>query len=490
MTDVSTKPVAVIILAAGAGTRMKSAKPKMLHEVAGRTMLAHALHAASECQPEHLIAVVGHCRDQVLPAIEAETPKLAVSEVKTAVQEEQNGTGHAVACGLEALPAHFEGTVLVTTSDVPMLNGEVLRGLVAEHADDAAVTVLTATLDQPKGYGRIVRDEEGVTAIVEEKDATDEQRAITEINSGVYAFDAALLREAVTKLDTNNAQGEFYLTDVVGIARSAGRIARGYTLDDAMLIAGVNDRVQLAAMNAEMNNRLREKAMRGGATLIDPATTFIDVDVEIGQDVVIHPGTQLRGHTVIADGCEIGPDTTLVNVKVGEGASVIRTHAFDSEIGARADVGPFTYLRPGTKLGEEGKLGGFVETKKATIGKGSKVPHLTYVGDATIGEYSNIGASSVFVNYDGVNKHHTVVGSHVRTGSDTMFIAPVTVGDGAYSGAGTVIKDDVPPGALVVSGGRQRNIEGWVQQKRPGTPAAEAATAAQLRDADNTNQEG
>ncbi|AKK02721.1 bifunctional UDP-N-acetylglucosamine diphosphorylase/glucosamine-1-phosphate N-acetyltransferase GlmU [Corynebacterium epidermidicanis] len=490
MSDASTQQVAVIILAAGAGTRMKSAKPKMLHEVAGRTMLAHALHAAAATQPAHLIAVVGHCRDQVIPALEAEAPKLSVSEVKTAIQEEQNGTGHAVACGLEALPTDFDGTVVVTTSDVPLLNGEVLTGLIAEHSHDAAVTVLTATLDSPTGYGRIVRDAEGVEAIVEEKDASDEQRAITEINSGVYAFDAALLRESVTKLDTNNAQGEFYLTDVVGIARRQGKIVRGYRLDDAMLIAGVNDRVQLAAMNAEMNRRLREQAMRGGATLIDPATTFIDVDVKIGQDVIIHPGTQLRSGTIIGNDCEIGPDTTLVNVVVGDGASVVRTHAIDSEIGTEASVGPFTYLRPGTKLGAHGKLGGFVETKNAQIGDHSKVPHLTYVGDATIGEHSNIGASSVFVNYDGVNKHHTVVGSHVRTGSDTMFIAPVTIGDGAYSGAGTVIKDDVPPGALVVSGGRQRNIEGWVQKKRPGTPAAEAAAAAQQRDADTTDQEG
>ncbi|QGU02483.1 Bifunctional protein GlmU [Corynebacterium kalinowskii] len=482
-----TNPVAVVILAAGAGTRMKSAKPKMLHEVAGRTMLAHALHAAVALKPEHLIAVVGHCRDQVVPALEAESETLGMS-VKTAVQEEQNGTGHAVACGLEALPADYEGTVVVTTSDVPMLSGDVLQGLVETHGD-AAVTVLTAQLDAPTGYGRIVRDDAGVTSIVEEKDATAEQKLITEINSGVYAFDAALLREAVTQLDTNNAQGEFYLTDVVGIARRQGKIARGHMIDDAMLIAGVNDRVQLAAMNQVFNERLREIAMRGGATLIDPASTFIDVDVQIGQDVVIHPGTQLRGKTVIGNGVEIGPDTTLVNVTVGDGASVIRTHAFDSEIGAEATVGPFTYLRPGTKLGAKGKLGGFVETKNVQIGTGSKVPHLTYVGDATIGEHSNIGASSVFVNYDGVNKHHTTVGSHVRTGSDTMFIAPVTVGDGAYSGAGTVIKDDVPPGALVVSGGRQRNIEGWVQQKRPGTAAAEAAEAA-LREMNTTEQEG
>ena len=264
---------------------------------------------------------------------------------------------------------------------------------------------------------------------------------------------------------------------------------RGHRLDDASIIAGVNDRVQLAAIGAEFNRRLCEAAMRGGATIVDPASTFIDVDVRIGRDVVIEPGTQLRGHTVIGDNCTIGPDTTLTDMVIGDGASVIRTHGSESTIGPRATVGPFTFIRPGTSLGEEGKLGGFVEAKKATIGRGSKVPHLTYVGDATIGEESNIGASSVFVNYDGVNKHHTTIGSHVRTGSDTMFIAPVTVGDGAYSGAGTVIKDDVPPGALAVSGGHQRIIEGWVRRKRPGTPAADAAERAAAQLSVN-NQEG
>src|SRR5699024_6710529 len=264
----------------------------------------------------------------------------------------------------------------------------------------------------------------------------------------------------------------------IGIAREADRSVRGHRLDDAMVVAGVNDRVQLATLGAELNRRMNEKAMRGGATIVDPATTWIDVDVRIGRDVTILPGTQLLGATVIGDRATLGPDTTLTDVTVGEGASVVRAHATDSVIGPRADVGPFTYPRPGTELGEEGKLGGFVETKKAVIGRGSKVPHLTYVGDAEIGEHSNIGASSVFVNYDGVEKHRTTIGSHVRTGSDTMFIAPVTVGDGAYSGAGTVIKDDVPPGALAVSGGQQRNIEGWVAKRRPGTPAAEAAQRA------------
>ena len=483
----SMSNVAVVILAAGAGTRMKSTTPKMLHSVAGRTMLAHALHAAAGLKPQHVITVVGHGREQVLPAIDAETTALrdyGVDTVATATQEQQNGTGDAVACGLAELPEDFDGTVLVTTSDVPMLNSDTLAGLLAEHnaKPRAAVTVLTATVDAPRGYGRIVRSAEGeVMRIVEEKDATDDIRAITEVNSGVYAFDAELLRHALTRLDTNNAQGEFYLTDVISIARELDRTVRGHRLDDAALVAGVNDRVQLAAMGKEMNRRICEKAMRGGATIIDPDTTWIDIDVEIGRDVIIHPGTQLKGCTSIADNCEIGPDTTLIDMEVHEGASVIRTHGSLSVIGKDATVGPYTYIRPGTELGEKGKLGGFVEAKNAKIGRGSKVPHLTYIGDATVGEESNIGASSVFVNYDGVNKHHTTIGDHVRTGSDTMFIAPVTVGDGAYSGAGTVIREDVPAGALVVSGGKQRNIEGWVEAKRPGTPAAEAAARAQQR---------
>ncbi|APT84416.1 bifunctional UDP-N-acetylglucosamine diphosphorylase/glucosamine-1-phosphate N-acetyltransferase GlmU [Corynebacterium aquilae] len=485
MTD-----VAVIILAAGQGTRMKSSRPKMLHSVAGRTMLAHALHAAAGVAKNNIVAVVGHGRDQVVPAIEDETPKLnqvfGTERVLTAVQEEQNGTGHAVACGLEELDrAHggaFEGTVVVTTSDVPMLNADTLRDLLTEHTTSprASVTVLTATIASPTGYGRIVRTSDGeVTSIVEEKDADEAQKAITEINSGVYAFDAALLRSAVGQLDTNNAQGEFYLTDVIGIARSNDKVVRAHRIDDAHLIAGVNDRVQLAAIAKEFNRRLCEKAMRGGATLIDPDTTFIDVEVEIGQDVLIQPGTQLRGCTSIGNNCEIGPDTTLIDMEVHDGASVVRTHGSLSVIGKDATVGPYTFIRPGTELGERGKLGGFVEAKNAQIGRGSKVPHLTYIGDATVGEESNIGASSVFVNYDGVNKHRTTIGSYVRTGSDTMFIAPVTVGDGAYSGAGTVIRDDVPAGALAVSGGPQRNIEGWVEKKRPGTPAADAAKKAQ-----------
>lgn len=490
--------IAVVILAAGAGTRMKSKLPKVLHKVAGRTMLEHALHAAEAIDPAHIVTVVGHQRDQVITAVEAHNAAAAERdpqrsiEVAIAIQEEQKGTGHAVSCALEVLPENFAGTVVVTTSDVPMLGGDTLAGVVHSHAacPRAQVTVLTATMEDPFGYGRIVRTVDGeVAAIVEEKDADPATREITEINSGIYAFDANTLRVALGKLDSNNAQGELYLTDVIGLARAADGIVRGHRIDDPYLIAGVNDRAQLAEVGAEFNRRLVRAAMLGGATVVDPTSTIIEVNVEIGQDVTIEPGVQLKGSTFIGDGATIGPDTTLEDMEVGEGASVVRTHGSLSVIGKNATVGPFTYIRPGTVLGEKAKLGGFVEAKNATIGRESKVPHLTYVGDATIGEGSNIGASSVFVNYDGVNKHHTTIGSHVRTGSDTMFIAPVNVGDGAYSGAGTVIKSDVPPGALVVSGGKQRIIEGWVLKNRPGTPAAEAAEAALAESPVEENEE-
>lgn len=480
-------PVAVVVLAAGAGTRMKSSTQKTLHSIGGRTLLSHSLHAAAGMNPERIVAVVGHGREQVGPAVDAVSDQLG-REIHKAVQEEQNGTGHAVQCALPALEG-FEGTVIVTNADVPLLQAETLNNLRMAHTEvPTAVTVLSVNQDNPKGYGRIIRTVDGdVTGIVEEKDATPEQRHITEVNSGVFAFNAAHLRSALSQLNTDNAQGELYLTDVLGIARGEGHPVRAYTASDAGELAGVNDRVQLAEAGIVLNQRNLETAMRGGATIVDPRTTMIDSEVEIGQDVTILPGVQLKGKTRIGDRACVGPDSTLENVNVGEGANVVRTHGIDSTIGNNANVGPFTYLRPGTNLGEDGKLGGFVETKNATIGRGSKVPHLTYVGDATIGEESNIGASSVFVNYDGVTKHHTTIGSHVRTGSDTMFIAPVTVGDGAYSGAGTVIKDDVAPGALAIREGHQRNIEGWVERKRPGTAAAEAAARANQRVQDGGN---
>jgi bifunctional UDP-N-acetylglucosamine pyrophosphorylase/glucosamine-1-phosphate N-acetyltransferase len=470
---------AVIVLAAGAGTRMRSTTNKVLHTLAGRSMISHALHAIAAVEPRHLVVVVGSDREPVSAAVTALAEELG-RDVTIAVQEEQHGTGHAVGCGLTALPDDFTGTVVVTAGDVPLLDADTLADLIDAHgAESAAATVVTTTVPDPTGYGRILRTQDSeVTGIVEQADATPKQREIREVNAGVYAFDTAALRSALSQLRNDNAQGELYLTDAISIVRQSGHVVRARHLDDSALVAGVNDRVQLADLAAELNRRIVARHQRAGVTVIDPATTWVDVDVTIGQDTVVRPGTQLLGTTSVGAQCEIGPDTTLTDVSVGDGASVIRTHGTSSAIGPGAVVGPFTYLRPGTDLGADGKLGAFVETKNAVIGACTKVPHLTYVGDADIGEHSNIGASSVFVNYDGETKRRTTIGSHVRTGSDTMFVAPVTIGDGAYTGAGTVIRTDVPPGALAVSAGPQRNIEGWVERKRPGSAAAEAARKA------------
>ncbi|MGV0601642.1 bifunctional UDP-N-acetylglucosamine diphosphorylase/glucosamine-1-phosphate N-acetyltransferase GlmU, partial [Mycolicibacterium pulveris] len=476
----ATTEAAVVVLAAGAGTRMRSDTPKVLHTLAGRSMLAHALHAVAKVAPQHLVVVLGHDRDRVTPAVEQLATDLGRT-IDVAVQDQQLGTGHAVACGLTALPEDFAGTVVVTSGDVPLLDADTLADLIATHsAEPAAATVLTTTLPDPTGYGRILRTQDReVIGIVEQADASPSQRAINEVNAGVYAFDIAALRSALSRLRSDNAQQEQYLTDVISIVRSDGQVVRAKHIDDATLVAGVNDRVQLAELGAELNRRIVAAHQRAGVTVVDPATTWVDVDVTIGRDTVVYPGTQLLGGTRIGGKCQIGPDTTLTDVTVGDNATVVRTHGGQAVIGDGAAVGPFAYLRPGTVLGADGKLGAFVEVKNSTIGAGTKVPHLTYVGDADIGEQSNIGASSVFVNYDGENKNRTTIGSHVRTGSDTMFIAPVTVGDGAYTGAGTVVREDVPPGALAVSAGPQRNIEGWVARKRPGSAAARAAEKAQ-----------
>lgn len=345
--------------------------------------------------------------------------------------------------------------------------------------------MLTAEVPDSTGYGRIIRGADGaVTAIVEHKDATDSQRAIREINSGVFAFDGALLADALGKVRTDNSQGEEYLTDVLGILREAGHRVGAAVGADHRQILGINNRVQLAEARALLNARLLEQAMLAGVTVVDPASTFVDVTVTFGQDSLIHPGTQLLGATHVAEGAEVGPNTRLKDTQVGPRARVDNTVADTAVIGESASVGPYAYLRPGTNLGVKAKAGTYVEMKNATIGEGTKVPHLSYVGDATIGEYTNIGAASVFVNYDGEHKHHTTVGSHCKTGSDNMFVAPVTIGDGAYTAAGSVITKDVPPGALAVARGQQRNIEGWVARKRPGSAAATAAQSAVQEDSD------
>ncbi|MET9801445.1 bifunctional UDP-N-acetylglucosamine diphosphorylase/glucosamine-1-phosphate N-acetyltransferase GlmU [Streptomyces sp. NPDC006368] len=473
----ANRPAAVVVLAAGEGTRMKSKTPKVLHEICGRSLVGHVVSAARELEPEHLCVVVGHAREQVTAHLEEH-----YAGTRTAVQYEQNGTGHAVRMALEELGGEaVEGTVVVVCGDTPLLSGETLGALAATHAADGnAVTVLTAEVPDSTGYGRIIRDPEtdAVTAIVEHKDATDAQRAIREINSGVFAFDGKLLADALGKVRTDNSQGEEYLTDVLGILREAGHRVGASVASDHREILGINNRVQLAEARALLNRRLLERAMTAGVTVVDPASVFVDVTVTFERDAVIHPGTQLSGATHIAEDAEVGPNSRLKDTRVGKGARVDNTVADQAEIGEAASVGPYAYLRPGTRLGVKAKAGTYVEMKNARIGEGTKVPHLSYVGDATIGDYTNIGAASVFVNYDGESKHHTTIGSHCKTGSDNMFVAPVTVGDGAYTAAGSVITKDVPPGSLAVARGQQRNIEGWVARKRPGSAAAQAAAAA------------
>ncbi|MDF9278722.1 bifunctional UDP-N-acetylglucosamine diphosphorylase/glucosamine-1-phosphate N-acetyltransferase GlmU [Arthrobacter sp. EH-1B-1] len=470
-------PAAVIILAAGAGTRMKSRTPKILHRIGGTSMVGHALAAARGLAPQELAVVVRHERDRVAEHIvELDAGALIVD------QDDLPGTGRAVQVALEALDAHsaVEGTVVVTYGDVPLLDTATLQELVLTHKKEAnAVTILTAVLDDATGYGRIVRATDGtVMRIVEHKDATEEQRAITEINSGIYAFDAAVLRESLTRVDSNNAQGEMYLTDVPSIARKAGGRVAAVVSADRWQVEGANDRVQLAALGAELNRRTLERWMRAGVTIADPNSTWIDVDVQLDEDVTILPGTQLHGATQVARDAVVGPDCTLTDVVIGEGANVIRAHGSGARIGAGASVGPFTYLRPGTVLGESGKIGAFYETKNVTIGRGSKLSHLGYAGDAEIGENTNIGCGNITANYDGLNKHRTSIGSEVRTGSNTVFVAPVSIGDGAYTGAGAIVRKDVPAGALSIVAAPQRNLDGWVEQKRAGTAAAKAAAQA------------
>jgi bifunctional UDP-N-acetylglucosamine pyrophosphorylase / glucosamine-1-phosphate N-acetyltransferase len=472
-----------IVLAAGEGTRMHSAIPKVLHPLAGRPLVEHAVRAVAGLAPEHLVVVVGHGQDMVDAHLRAVAAALG-REVRTAVQARQHGTGHGVWAALDLLPAGLSGTVLVSYADVPLLDTATLAGLIAEHHRAGhAVTVLSAVVDDPTGYGRVLRDRCGaVTGIVEHRDATAAQRAIHEINSGVFACNTGVLRDALS-------QGELYLTDVRGVVRAGGLPVGAHPCRDPWLVAGVNDRVQLAAVGAECNRRLLEHWMRAGVTVVDPTSVWLDADVQLAPDVVLHPGVQLHAGTVVGPGATIGPDSTLSGCTVGAGATVVRTHAFGAVVAEGAQVGPFAYLRPGSRIGERAKIGTFVETKNAQLGPGAKVPHLSYVGDATIGEGTNIGAATVFVNYDGVAKHRTTVGAHARTGADNMLVAPVTIGDGAYTGAGAVITQDVPPGALAVSCNRQRNIEGWVSQRRPGTPAAEAAKRAQQAEGDQGQQE-
>lgn len=463
----------VIVLAAGDGTRMKSTLPKVLHQIAGRSILSHVISAVSQLEANELKVVVGAGKELVVAEVNSIAPGATCIH-----QETRGGTGHAVRISLsENKLSESSGTALICAGDTPLLTAVTLERLIKAHNDSNAVaTVLTAELPDPYGYGRIKRNsKDELIAIVEERDATSEEREILEINSGVYIFNVAELHKALSNVKSSNSQGEEYLTDVIGILKAEGKSVSTFLIEDFTEILGINDRAQLADISALMRDRINDALMRSGVTIIDPSTVWVELGVEIENDVQIEPGSYIGGNSRISSGSLIGPRTTLIDCEVGPGAKVFESHCESSKIGARAQVGPYTHLRNGTVLAEEVKVGSFVEMKNSKVGPNSKVPHLSYVGDAEIGTDTNIGAATVFVNYDGVSKHQTKIGDHVRIGSDSMLIAPVTIGDGAYTAAGSVINEDVPAGALGISRARQVNILGWVLKKRKGTKSAEAA---------------
>ena len=438
---------------------MRSSLPKVLHPVCGREMVAWPIVAAQEAGAGRVAAIVSPGQE-----IASGLPE----GVETVVQPEPDGTGGAVRAGL-ALIEEAE-TVLVLSGDVPLISAETIAGLLAAHSSSgAAATMLTIELDDPGSYGRVVRDGEGgVERVVEAKaagDATAEQLAICEINAGTYVFQAGPLLEALAGLSNDNAQGEYYLPDVLPALRGAGHAVGAHLADDLAVTMGVNNRADLAAVEAEARRRILQRHMLAGVTVVDPGSTWVDVEVEIAADARIEPGTSLRGKTKVGGGSTIGPLSTLIDSELGANVSVPHSYLVDCVVADNANVGPFAYLRPGAELAQGAKAGTFVEIKNSRIGEGAKVPHLAYVGDAEVGAGSNLGAGTITANYDGFRKNRTVIGENARLGVDTMLIAPVEVGDGAYTGAGAVIKSDVPEGTLAVSENEQRNIEGYAARK-------------------------
>jgi bifunctional UDP-N-acetylglucosamine pyrophosphorylase/glucosamine-1-phosphate N-acetyltransferase len=445
-------------MAAGMGTRMRAETPKVLHHVCGRPLVVWPVAAARTAGADRIVVVGGPDR-----ALEGVLPE----GVDLAVQHEARGTGDAVAAAAPGIDP--QATVVVLSGDVPLVGAEEIEALVAAHEQAGAqATVLTMVLEDPGTYGRVVRDAAGaVERVVEAKgegDATPEQLAIREVNTGIYAFAGAALLDALPRVAADNAQGEYYLPDVLPLIRAAGGTLAARVTDDFTVTLGVNDRVDLARVAAAARERINRAHMLAGVTLEDPATTYIEVGVEIGRDTVVAPGTTLLAGTRIGERCRIGPYATLAAASIGDRVTVLQSHLQGCELHDGVVVGPFAFLRPGTVLREGVKAGTFVEIKNSDVGAGSKVPHLSYVGDADVGENSNLGASTITANYDGREKHRTTIGSDVKTSVDTTFVAPVTVGDGAYTGAGSVITDDVPPGALGIARERQRNIEGYADR--------------------------
>jgi bifunctional UDP-N-acetylglucosamine pyrophosphorylase/glucosamine-1-phosphate N-acetyltransferase len=451
----------VVIIAAGEGTRMRSALPKVLHPLCGRPLILWPVVAAKEAGAAKVVVV-----DNPKRRLEDRLPE----DVVVAIQEQPNGTGDAVAAAGSHIDA--SSTVVVINGDVPLITAEALQELVAAHEESgAAGTVATMELDDPTGYGRVLRDREGnVDRVVETKaegDATPEQLAIREVNSGVYAFDGASLLAALAQLDSDNAQGELYLPDVLPRLRESGKTIAAHVVSDHTLTLGVNDRVELATVRTIAQRRIHDAHARNGVTIVDPASTLIDADVTIGRDTIVEPSSFIRGDTSIGEDCVIGPLTTLIDSTLGDGVSVPHSYLVSARVDDFGTIGPFAYLRPDAHLHPNAKAGAFVEIKNSTIGKGSKVPHLSYIGDTDVGENTNIGAGNLTANYDGRTKHRTTIGANVRTSVDTAFVAPVEVGDGAYTAAGSVITDDIPANALGVARARQKNIPDYADRRKP-----------------------
>lgn len=450
---------AAIVLAAGEGTRMKSSTAKVLHTLAGKTFLQRVMHAVSATDPSKTAVVVRHLAQQVSEAARGYDENVVIVN-----QDEIPGTGRAVQCALDELKKNGElsGTVVIVAGDMPMLDGGTLTSLVTTHETSGNVaTILSCKLDNPFGYGRIIRDSAGgFVRIVEQKDGSAEELAVNEVNTSVYAFDAAVLAQAIESLNSANAQGEFYLTDALANAREIGKVGIE-VVGNPLRVEGVNDRVQLAKLAKAHNLEICEYWMREGVSILDPQTTWIEDDVVLEADSVILPGSYLQGETRVASGAVIGPDTTLINAVIESGAKVERSRVEKTHIGEDANIGPWTYLRPGNELARGTKAGAFVEMKNAHIDEGTKVPHLSYVGDAHIAHHTNIGGGTITANYDGVHKHHTEIGSNVHVGAGNMFVAPVTVGDNVTTGSGSVVRHDVPDNAMVYSENTQHMVENW-----------------------------
>ena len=450
---------AAIILAAGEGTRMRSNKPKVLHTLAGKTFLNRVMDSVSTLDPDTLAVVVHYQADRVTEAARSYNERVTIVN-----QDDIPGTGRAVQCAMAQLAqqGELEGSVLIAASDMPLLDSDTLSQLLAFHEQSGnGATVLTTVLDDPTGYGRIIRDSEGnVLRIVEQKDANSSELAVHEVNTSVYVFDAAVLSKAIADLKSDNAQGEFYLTDALETAKQDGAVG-AFAAPDPLSVEGVNDRVQLAALAKAHNIRVCEQWMRAGVDILDPQTTWIEDDVEIGRDAVILPGSFLQGHTVIGENAVVGPYTTLIDAVVDDEAVVERSRVQESHIGRGTNIGPWTYLRPGNEFGEGAKAGAFVEMKKAHIGNGTKVPHLSYVGDAELGDHTNIGGGTITANYDGVHKNRTKIGAGCHVGAGNLFVAPVEVGDNVTTGAGSVLRHEVPSDSMAYSENTQHNVEGW-----------------------------